>query len=66
MNNILICKSCLYTSAHPLKITFNEESVCSGCIIHEEKNTLNWNDRFLKLQKIVKETRCGKTEDDDE
>ena len=55
MNNILICKSCLYTSAHPLKITFNEEGVCSGCIIHEEKNSLNWNDRFLKLQKIVKE-----------
>jgi N-acetyl sugar amidotransferase len=38
-----------------LKITFNEEGVCSGCIIHEEKNSLNWNDRFLKLQKIVKE-----------
>jgi N-acetyl sugar amidotransferase len=38
-----------------LKITFNEEGVCSGCIIHEEKNSLNWNDRFLKLKKIVKE-----------
>lgn len=55
MNNILICKNCLYTSAHPLKITFNEEGVCSGCIIHEEKNSLNWNDRFLKLKKIAKE-----------
>ena len=55
MNNIFICKRCLYTSVHPLKITFNEDGVCSGCLIHQEKNTLNWNDRFFKLQKIVKE-----------
>ena len=49
-----MCKRCLYTSAHPLKITFDEKGICSGCIIHEEKNTLDWKYRFLKLQNIIK------------
>ena len=55
MNNIFMCKRCLYTSAHPLKITFDEKGICSGCIIHEEKNTLDWKYRFIKLQNLLKE-----------
>ena len=49
-----MCKRCFYTSEHPLKITFNENGICSGCIIHEEKNTLDWKYRFDKLQQIIK------------
>ncbi len=48
------CKYCLYPSNHPLGITFNEDGVCSGCLIHEEKNQINWNERIQKLKKIVK------------
>ena len=53
MNDIFMCKRCFYTTMHPLKITFNEQGICSGCIIHEEKNTLDWEYRFLKLKKII-------------
>jgi len=49
------CKKCLYTSEHPLGITFNEEGICSGCIIHEEKNTLDWNKRRDDLEIIIKD-----------
>ena len=38
------CKRCLYKSNHPLGITFNKDGICSGCQIHEEKDSLNWND----------------------
>ena len=31
------CSKCLYTSFHPLGITFNEEGVCSGCQVHMKK-----------------------------
>ncbi len=48
------CKRCLYTSSHPLGLTFDKNGICSGCRIHEEKNTLNWNERWDKLIKIVK------------
>ena len=60
MNDIFLCKRCLYPSSHPLKITFNEKGICSGCIIHEEKDTLDWKYRLLKLQKIIKEYKTKK------
>ena len=48
------CKRCLYKSDHPLGITFDEEGICSGCRIHEEKDILDWKSRWNKLEKIVK------------
>ena len=49
----LICNKCLYTEDHPLGITFDKYGICSGCQIHNEKNTLDWEKRFNKLKKIV-------------
>ena len=46
---IKVCKRCLYTSIHPLNITFNDDGICSGCIIHEEKDKLDW-----EMKKILK------------
>lgn len=54
------CKKCLYTSLHPLGIQFNENGICSGCEIHEEKNILNWTSRFSKLKKLIKEYKSKK------
>jgi hypothetical protein len=60
MNDVFLCKRCLYPSSHPLKITFNEEGICSGCIVHEEKDTLDWKYRLLKLRKLIKEYKTKK------
>lgn len=49
------CKECLYTTSHPLGLTLNEEGICSGCLIHREKDTLDWDYRLDKLKKITKE-----------
>ena len=49
------CNRCLYPANHPLNITFDKEGVCSGCRVHEEKDTLDWTKRFEKLKKIVVE-----------
>ena len=51
---IQFCKRCLYSNKHPLGIIFDEEGICSGCRIHEEKNTLDWSYRFEKIKKIIK------------
>ena len=59
-NKIQFCVRCLYSSEHPLNITFNDEGICSGCQIHEEKDMLNWKDRLAKLKKIVKEYKSKK------
>ncbi len=51
------CKRCLYPANHPLNITIDEQGVCSGCRIHEEKDVIDWNDRKEKLGKIFDQYR---------
>lgn len=53
------CTRCLYTSIHPLHILFDDEGVCSGCRVHEEKDFLDWNKRGEKLELILKEYRSN-------
>jgi N-acetyl sugar amidotransferase len=48
-----ICKRCLYTSMHPLGLTFDEDGICSGCRVHEEKDSLNWKERGNMLGSIL-------------
>ena len=57
MSDVRFCKNCLYSSDHPLGITFDEEGICSGCRVHEEKDNLDWNKRWNKLERIIKPYR---------
>lgn len=52
---IIFCKKCLYSNTHPFGLTFNDEGICSGCEIHQEKYDLDWQKRFKKLVKITKQ-----------
>ena len=47
------CSRCLYSLDHALGLTIDEEGICSGCRIHEEKDKLDWSDRWHQLEKIV-------------
>lgn len=51
------CKRCLYPENHPLNIVFDEEGVCSGCRVHEEKDTLDWKPRSEKLGQVLEAYR---------
>lgn len=51
------CKRCLYPENHPLNIVFDEDGICSGCRIHEEKDSLDWKLRAEKLKKILEKYR---------
>jgi N-acetyl sugar amidotransferase len=55
MNNqkIIFCKKCLYSTSHPLGLVLDENGICSGCNIHDEKYRLDWKYRFEKLKKVV-------------
>jgi N-acetyl sugar amidotransferase len=57
---MIYCKRCLYPENHPYGMIFDDDGVCMGCKIHEEKDFLNWDDRFTKLEKIVQENRNHK------
>ena len=47
------CARCLYPENHPLGIVLDDEGICSGCRVHEEKYTLDWEQRFEKLRQIA-------------
>jgi N-acetyl sugar amidotransferase len=47
------CKRCLYPENHPLNIVFDEKGICSGCRIHEEKDSINWDVQEKKLKNIL-------------
>jgi len=50
-----VCKKCLYSENHALGIVINEDGICSGCLVHDEKYKIDWNERWNKLENIVKE-----------
>lgn len=47
------CKRCFYTTSHPLGLTLDDDMVCSGCRVHEEKDLLDWAYRWNLLEKLV-------------
>lgn len=49
------CNRCLYPENHPLNLVFDENGVCSGCRVHEEKDVLDWGERGEKLARLFKE-----------
>ncbi len=49
------CNKCLYWSNHPFGITFNSDGICSGCQIHEEKNSIDWISRKHEIKSIFAE-----------
>ena len=61
----LACKRCLYETSHPLGLVLDDVGICSGCRIHEEKDRLDWEARWKKLESLVAPYRVasGKTYD---
>lgn len=51
------CKRCLYPENHPFGIVFDDEGICSGCRVHEEKLTLNWKEREGELRSLLDQYR---------
>jgi N-acetyl sugar amidotransferase len=48
-----VCRRCLYTDLHPLGLVIDGEGICSGCRVHEEKDRLDWEARWVKLEQLV-------------
>ncbi|MBI96852.1 LPS biosynthesis protein [bacterium] len=59
------CKKCLYSSIHPLNITFDENMICSGCRVHQEKDIIDWKRKDEELRNLLKvyKSKSGKNYD---
>ena len=58
-----VCTKCLYPSSHPLGITFNGEGVCSGCLIHQEKYQIDWENRRKELTALLQDYKSDRNYD---
>ena len=56
------CIICGYTNSHPFGFSFKGEN-CMGCITHQEKYKLDWDNRLLRLKEIIKETKSSSVYD---
>ena len=56
-SSVQTCKRCLYNTSHPLGLVLDAEGICSGCRVHEEKDRLDWDERWERLEKLVKPYR---------
>jgi N-acetyl sugar amidotransferase len=52
-SEVQFCRRCLYGTDHPLGLVLDEEGICSGCRIHEEKDRLDWRERWACLESLV-------------
>lgn len=50
---MIYCSRCLYPKNHPYGLIFDDQGVCSGCRVHEEKDSLDWAERFKQLEHKV-------------
>ena len=62
MSDIRFCRRCLYGTSHPLGLTLDEQGICSGCRVHEEKDRLDWDERWRKLERTVEPYRSRSDE----
>ncbi len=63
--SVQTCKRCLYRDDHPLGLVIDEEGICSGCRIHEEKDQLDWGSRWQELEQLVAPYRSRDTRNHD-
>lgn len=53
MTKIKYCRRCFYHEHHPLGLIIDEEGICSGCRIHEEKDAIDWQKKWQELEKLT-------------
>jgi hypothetical protein len=50
MKKITECLQCLDDIDHPMGQIINNEGLCTGCATHKEKDSIDWNKKWLNLE----------------
>ena len=46
------CSKCVYPNIAATPLTFDDKNICSGCIVHASRKTIDWENRIEKLKKL--------------
>ena len=53
------CSRCVYPAVTAAPLVLDEHGVCSGCRVADQKNNVNWAERFQMLKKLTDEYRSN-------
>ncbi len=53
------CTRCVYPSTAAAAAMFDQEGVCTGCRVHDQKRRIDWDERHDELGEILEEY-CSK------
>ncbi|MFH1741014.1 MAG: N-acetyl sugar amidotransferase [bacterium] len=53
------CTRCVYPSASAMPLAFDENGVCTGCRVADQRAQINFEERFEKMKELVAEYRTG-------
>ncbi len=51
------CSKCVYPSSSAVPLSFNDEGVCTGCKVHEQKKIIDWDERLEMLLEDIEPYR---------
>lgn len=51
------CKKCVYPSSSAVPLEFDENGICSGCRVNEQKKLIEWEKRGEMLKKLASQYR---------
>lgn len=51
------CTRCAYPGVAATPLTFDDEGVCSGCRVHDEQKSVNWDRREMMFRELVDDVR---------
>lgn len=61
---MIYCKECTYPLS-TVNLAIDDDGICSGCIVSNEKKSINWSEREDEFKKILLEYKKNKTSDYD-
>jgi len=57
------CRKCTYISLAATPVNFDEEGICSGCRVAEQKASIDWDLRWKMLEELVDQYRSSSNYD---
>jgi len=51
------CRLCILPDTRP-NLVIGPEGICNACLNHQNKPNINWEEREINFQKIVKQVKC--------
>jgi len=61
--SVKYCTKCVYPAVSATPLTFDEDGVCSGCRVHEQKKNIDWEQRWQWLKELTDEYRSDSNYD---